>query len=433
MATPDIPIDAVLERMTRLHTKLIDLSLDRVLRLLDDLGNPQDKLPPVIHVAGTNGKGSTIATMRAVLEAGGYKVHVYTSPHLVRFVERIRLVGSLIDEDLLIALLEHIEEVNAGRPITFFEITTIAAFLAFARVPADVTLLETGMGGRLDATNVVTKPLATVLTSISMDHTQFLGNTIAAIAGEKAAIMKRGVPCVTVAQHPDAAAVINDAAVQVGAAVKWQGRDWHMEPAGGKYRFIGENHAWTVPRPSLPGRHQLDNSGAALAALDQAGLPIPDFALQQGLKNIVWPARAQRLTKGPLPSAIPNAWELWLDGGHNAGGGQVLAHLAADQWHDAPLHLVCGMLSTKAAEDFLRPLVPHAASLTVIPVPGSPISYSPGELDIAATNAGFTNVRQAHSAQQALAGIVSDYSAPFARVLICGALYLAGEVLRENG
>ena len=204
--------------MTKLHPKLIDMSLDRVRRLLDDLGNPQDKLPPVIHVAGTNGKGSTIATMRAVLEAAGYKVHVYTSPHLVHFVERIRLVGSLIDDELLIQILEHVEDVNAGRPITFFEVTTIAAFFAFARIPADVTLLETGMGGRLDATNVVKTPLATVLTSISMDHTQFLGNTLAEIAGEKAEIMKPGVPCISVSQSPDAAQVIARAADQIGRA-----------------------------------------------------------------------------------------------------------------------------------------------------------------------------------------------------------------------
>jgi dihydrofolate synthase/folylpolyglutamate synthase len=432
-ASVNAHVDVVLERMTRLHVKLIDLSLDRVRRLLADLDNPQDRLPPVIHVAGTNGKGSTVATMRAVLEAAGYKVHVYTSPHLVRFSERIRLVGSLIDDDLLIALLEHIEKVNDGRPITFFEITTIAAFLAFARIPADVTLLETGMGGRLDATNVIARPMVTVLTSISMDHTQFLGDTIAAIAGEKAAIMKPNVPCVSVAQHPDAGAVIDVTAQHIGAAVKWQGRHWQAEVQGRNMTFVGDEHTWVVPRPSLPGRHQIDNAGAALAALEQSRLPMPDFALRQGLKNIEWPARAQRLTKGPLARQLPAAWELWLDGGHNAGGGQVLAQLAADQWHDAPLHLVCGMLSTKAAEDFLRPLAAHAASLTVIPIPNSAIAYTPQQLAEAACNAGFTAVRQAHGAQQALAGIASDFGAPFARVLICGALYLAGEVLKENG
>jgi len=385
-------------------------------------------------VAGTNGKGSTIAFMRAILEAAGYKVHVYTSPHLVRFAERIRLVGSLIDEDLLVALLEHVEQINAGRPITFFEVTTVAAFMAFARIPADVTLLETGMGGRLDATNVVAKPLTTVLTSICMGHTLVLGITVAEIAAEKAEIMKPGVPCVSVAQHPDAAAVIAATAARIGSSVKCQGTDWQIEPAaGGKFTFTGAHVSWTVPRPSLPGRHQLDNAGVALAALEQTGLAIPDFALRQGLKNTVWPARAQRLTRGPLSQMIPNAWELWLDGGHNAGGGQVIAHLAADQWSDAPLHLVCGMLSTKAAGDFLRPLVGHAASLTVIPIPGSAISYSVAELAMEAANAGFVTVRRATSAQQAIAGIITDHPGTFARVLICGALYLAGEVLKENG
>jgi dihydrofolate synthase/folylpolyglutamate synthase len=433
MNTPP-PVDAVLERMTRLHPKLIDMSLDRVRRLLADLDNPQDKLPPVIHVAGTNGKGSTIATMRAVLEAAGYKVHVYTSPHLVRFAERIRLVGSLIDDDLLIGLLEHIEAVNAGRPITFFEITTIAAFLAFARIPADITLLETGMGGRLDATNVVKKPLATVITSISMDHVQFLGDTIAAIAGEKAEIMKPGVPCISVMQHLDAAAVIDAAAQRIGATLKLQDRDWKMEGRGGaNVTFTGERVTWRVPRPSLPGRHQLDNAGAALAALEQAQFPIPDFALREGLKNIEWPARAQRLRKGPLPQQLPGAWELWLDGGHNAGGGLVIADLAKEQWNDAPLHLVCGMLSTKAAEDFLRPLVPHAASITVIPIPGSPIAYTPADLAAAAKRAGFSTVVEASSTQDALTRVTTDFPSPFSRVLICGALYLAGEVLKENG
>jgi dihydrofolate synthase/folylpolyglutamate synthase len=428
------PVDAVLERMTRLHPKLIDLSLDRVRRLLADLDNPQDRLPPVIHVAGTNGKGSTIATMRSVLEASGYKVHVYTSPHLVRFAERIRLVGALIDEDLLTGLLEHIEKVNDGRPITFFEITTVAAFLAFARIPADVTLLETGMGGRLDATNVVKKPRATVLTSISLDHVQFLGDTIAAIAGEKAAIMKPGVPCVSVAQHPDAAAVIQAAAARIGAPVKRQGEDWRLEKTGGmNFTFTGAHETWHIPRPVLPGRHQLDNTGAALAALEQAQFPIPNFGLREGIKNVEWPARAQRLRNGPLPTMIPGAWELWLDGGHNAGGGRVIADLAKDQWSDAPLHLVCGMLNTKAAEDFLRPLAPQAASLTVIPIPGSPISYTSAELAAAARRAGFANVVESDGARAALTHLITDFPSPFARVLICGALYLAGEILKENG
>ena len=426
-------VDAVLERLTQLHPKLIDLSLDRVYRLLADLGNPNEKLPPVIHVAGTNGKGSVIATMRAVLEASGYTSHVYTSPHLVRFAERIRLVGSLIDEELLVAMLEHVEEVNAGRPITFFEITTVVAFMAFARIPADVTLLETGMGGRLDATNVVAKPLVTVLTPISIDHTEFLGDTVAAIAAEKAAIMKPGVPCVSVAQHPDAVAVIEETAGRIGALLKWQGRDWRLEEDGNRFAFTGGRYTWSVPPPSLPGRHQVENTAAALAALDFAGIDVPDFAIRQGLRNVVWPARAQRLAKGPLRAALPRGWELWLDGGHNAAGGEVLGELIADQWGGPPVHLVCGMLATKAAEDFLRPLAADAASLAVIPIPGGANCHAPADLAAAGARAGFTQVRQADSVQQAIAGIVSDYQAPFARVLICGALYLAGEVLKENG
>jgi dihydrofolate synthase/folylpolyglutamate synthase len=301
-------------------------------------------------------------------------------------------------------------------------------------VPADVTLLETGMGGRLDATNVVAKPLATVLTSISMDHMQYLGDTLAKIAGEKAAIMKPGVPAVSVAQKPEARAVIEAAAARNGAALKLQDRDWSIAPgAGGRLAFAGEFHRWTVPQPSLPGRHQVENAGAALAALDQTRLPIPLFALKAGLRAVVWPARAQILTRGPLREALPAAWELWLDGGHNAGGGEVLGHLAAERFADAPLHLVVGMLSTKAAEDFFRPLQPHAASLTVIPIPNSAIAFTPDELAAAAARAGFSAVARADTAQQALARVLTEYTAPRARVLICGGLYLAGEILKENG
>jgi dihydrofolate synthase/folylpolyglutamate synthase len=423
----------VLERMTRLHPKLIDMSLDRVWRLLADLDNPQDRLPPVIHVAGTNGKGSTVATMRAVLEAAGYTVHVYTSPHLVRFAERIRLAGALIDEELLTQLLEHVEEVNAGRPITFFEVTTIAALLAFARVPADVCLLETGMGGRLDATNVVKRPLVTVLTSISMDHMQFLGDTLGKIAAEKAEIMRAGVPCVSVAQADEAAAVIAAAATRIGADLKLQDRDWRVTPTeGGSLRFVGRDVVWTVPQPSLPGRHQFQNAGAALAALEHSRLAIPLFALKSGLRHIDWPARGQRLTRGPLVGALPAGWELWLDGGHNAGCGEALAQLAAEQWAGTPLHLIAGMLSTKAADDFLRPLQPHITSFTAVPVPDNATSFAPGDLTAAARRVGFATVQEAPDVATALARVTAEQG-PRARVLICGSLYLAGDVLRDNG
>jgi len=424
-------VDAALERLTHLYPKLIDLSLDRMYRLLGDLGNPHDRLPPVIHVAGTNGKGSTVAIMRAVLEAAGYKIHAYTSPHLVRFNERIRLAGDLIDETLLLALLENVEEANAGKPITFFEVTTAVAFMAFARVPADVTLLEVGLGGRFDATNVVAHPRVTALSSISMDHMQYLGDTLAAIAGEKAAIMKAGVPCVSVAQAPEAEKVITDYAAAISAPLLMQGRDWRVaRPREGALSFEGAAVNWTAGAPALPGAHQYDNAGLALAALEQTGLPIPPFAVRSGLRNIHWPARAQRLKDGPLVRLLPVGWELWLDGGHNAGAGEALAALIADQWWDAPLHIICGMLSTKAAVDYLRPLAGRAASFTAVPI-ANDMAYTPLELAGAARTAGFEAPDFAATAEQALRAILAG-GKQRSRIMICGSLYLAGEVLREN-
>ena len=429
LSPPEAAVDAALARLTGLYPKLIDLSLDRMHRLLADLGNPQGRLPPVIHVAGTNGKGSTVAMMRAVLEAAGYKVHVYTSPHLVRFAERIRLAGSLIDETLLLQLLEHVEAANAGSPITFFEVTTAVAFLSFSQIPADVVLLETGLGGRFDATNVIARPRVTALSSISMDHMQYLGHTLTLIAGEKAAIMKSGVPCVSVAQRREAADVIERVAEETGAPLKLQNHQWQIsERRSGGLTFSGEHNTWDMPPPSLPGRHQYDNAGLALAALDQSGIAIPPFAMRAGMRRIDWPARAQRLARGPLVDMLPFGWELWLDGGHNAGAGMVIAALAAESWNDAPLHLVCGMLSTKAAEDYLRPLARMTASFTAIPIPGNDLAFTPTDLAAAAGAAGMTEIGMANSAAQALAQLAGARS----RILMCGSLYLAGEILKEN-
>ena len=424
-------VDAALLRLTGLFPKLIDLSLGRMERLLEDLGNPHQKLPPVIHVAGTNGKGSTVAIMRAVLEAAGYRVHVYTSPHLVRFAERIRLVGSLIDEALLLALLEHVEAANAGKPITFFEVTTAVAFMAFARIPADVVLLETGLGGRFDATNVIARPAVTALSSISMDHMQYLGDTLAKIAGEKAAIMKAGVPCVCVAQKDEAAQVIAAYAHDIGAPLLVQDETWRIEAdAFGGLLFSGKHNRWKAPVPALPGRHQIENAGLALAALDQSPFAIPAFALRLGMRSVAWPARAQRLRRGPLVNALPGSWELWLDGGHNAGGGQAVADLAEDIWGDAPLHLICGMLSTKVADDYLRPLARRAARFTAVPIASSDAALAPAELAAAAARVGMKDVAVAGSVVEAVKRIEPQGRG---RVLICGSLYLAGEVLRENG
>src|SRR5947208_5846265 len=313
--------DQVLSRLMQLHPKKIDLSLGRIERLLAALGNPQEHLPPAIHVAGTNGKGSTVATMRACLEAAGYRVHVYTSPHLVRFNERIRLAGELIEDEALIALLEECEQVNAGQPITFFEVATCAAFLAFSRIPADIALLETGLGGRLDTTNVVRRPAATAITPISLDHQAFLGDTIAAIAGEKAGILKPGAPAI-IGPQPDAAqAVIEARAAALDAPLfRWH-REWHCEPLSSLSRIAGEGARaqsaragegvgmryegprWQLdlPLPSLPGAHQIVNAGTAIACLEQ--LPqfsLPPAAIADGLRHIDWPARMQRLRHGPL-------------------------------------------------------------------------------------------------------------------------------------
>lgn len=422
--------DRVLERLSRLHPKLIDLSLGRVERLLAGLGNPQDKLPPVVHVAGTNGKGSTIATLRACLEAGGYRVHAYTSPHLVRFHERIRLAGRLIEEEALIGLLEECERANGEAPITFFEITTAAAFLGFTRVPADIVLLETGLGGRLDASNVIRRPAVTAITPISLDHQAFLGDTIDKIAGEKAGILKPDTPAVIAPQPAEAEAVIEGRAKQVAARLlRWE-REWRCDAQGEGMRYSGQHWHCNLPLPSLAGAHQIVNAGTAVACLEQLpGFMLSPEAVARGLLHIEWPARLQRLTRGPLVEVMPPGWELWLDGGHNPGAGAILADAVAG-WGDRPLYLVVGMLNTKDATGFLAPLAPHAKALAAITIPGEQnplpaeaIAAAAGSVGVAAGTADSVGGALQQFASQAVAG----------RVLICGSLHFAGTVLAENG
>ena len=422
--------DQVLERLSRLHPKLIDLSLGRVEGLLAALGNPQEKLPPVIHVAGTNGKGSTIATLRACLEAGGYRVHAYISPHLVRFHERIRVAGRLIEEEALIELLEECERANNGAPITYFEITTAAAFLAFARTPGDVVLLETGLGGRLDATNVVRRPAATAITPISLDHQAFLGDTITQIAGEKAGILKPGVPAVVGPQPEEAEVVIEARAVELSAPLsRWQ-REWRCIADGAGMHFTGEHWRLDLPPPSLPGAHQIANSGTAIACLEQLeDFSLPPEAIAAGLRRIEWPARLQRLTRGPLVELMAQGWELWLDGGHNPGAGAVLAEFAAG-WHDRPLYLVVGMLNTKDSTGFLGPLAPHAQALAAVTIPGEQNPLRAEALANAALSVGL--VASTAASVDAAVGNFSSRPSP-GRILICGSLHLAGKVLVENG
>jgi dihydrofolate synthase/folylpolyglutamate synthase len=421
--------DRVLERLSRLHPKLIDLSLGRVERLLTALGNPHEKLPPVVHVAGTNGKGSTIATLRACLEAGGYRVHTYTSPHLVRFHERVRLAGRLIEEDALVALLEECERANGGEPITYFEITTVAAFLAFIRTPADLVLLETGLGGRLDATNVIRRPAVAAITPISLDHQAFLGDAIGKIAREKAGILKLGAPAVIGPQAPEAETVIEAHAAQTGSPLlRWQ-NEWRCEAVDGGMRFSGEDRRLDLPLPSLLGAHQIVNAGVAIACLEQLGaFPLSSAAIANGLRRIEWPARLQRLTRGPLVAMMPPGWELWLDGGHNPGAGAILADVVSN-WCDRPLYLIVGMLNTKDAAGFLAPLAPYAKELAGVTIPGEENPLTAEAIVADARSVGMT-ATAAVSVDAAHARFMLDSPG---RVLICGSLHFAGTVLAENG
>jgi len=418
--------DAILERMMALHPKIIDLTLDRVWRLLEALGNPQNDLPPVIHIAGTNGKGSTQAMIRAGLEAAGKTVHAYTSPHLARFHERIRVAGMLISEDALSALLDECYAANGGEPITFFEITTCAAILAFARTPADYLLLEVGLGGRLDATNVVAKPALTVITPVSIDHQQYLGETLAEIAGEKAGILKRGVPCVVGPQEEAGLEVIEAKAERLGAPLIVAGQHWYAFEDAGSLVFQDDNGLLDLPLPNLPGPHQIQNAGAALAALRALGFDAD--ACEAAVTRAYWPARMQRLRQGPLAESAPGA-ELWLDGGHNPAAGEAIA-ATLERLPGRPTWLICGMLNTKDVAGFMRPLAGHAEALYAVSIPGEANTLPAAATAAAAASAGLTAL-SADSVQAALDAITG--SAPQARVLICGSLYLAGAILRENG
>ncbi|GLO68575.1 bifunctional folylpolyglutamate synthase/dihydrofolate synthase [Phaeobacter inhibens] len=417
--------DAILARMMVLHPKIIDLTLDRVWRLLAALDNPQDKLPPVIHLAGTNGKGSTQAIIRAGLEGGGKSVHAYTSPHLARFHERIRLAGELISEQHLSEVLDECYAKNGGENITYFEITTVAGFLAFSRMPADYTLLEVGLGGRLDATNVIT-PEVSVITPISIDHEQFLGNTLAKIAAEKAGIIKRGIPVVVGPQPDEAMEVIEATAARLGAPLIAYGQHWHVWEERGRLVFQDEAGLLDLPLPALLGAHQIQNAGAALAVLRHMGAD--EAACEAAMTNAEWPARMQKLKTGPLVDVAPEA-ELWLDGGHNAAAGLALAKVLAGL-PARPTHLICGMLNTKDVSGYMAPLAPHVESLTAISIPDEVNTLSAEETKAAAKSVGIA----AGTAESTIAGLQAIIAKdPHARVLICGSLYLAGHILRDNG
>jgi dihydrofolate synthase/folylpolyglutamate synthase len=432
------PPAAILARLPGLHPKKIDLSLGRIERLLADLGHPERRLPPVIHVAGTNGKGSTIAFMRAMLEAAGRRVHVYTSPHLVAFNERIRLGapggGTLIDDATLADLLQHCEQVNAGRSVSLFEITTAAAFEAFARHPADVLLLEVGLGGRFDATNVVARPIATVITPVSIDHPEFLGTTVERIAFEKAGILKRGVPAVFAAQDEAAVAVLLREAEKLGVRPLIGGQAFSTREERGRLVFEDDHGLLDLPPPRLAGRHQQINAGTAIATLRMLEPDFPQAAIEGGLGTADWPARMQRLTRGAIADLAPPGAEIWLDGGHNAEGGRVLAEAMADaeERFSRPLILICGMLKTKDALAFLSPFAGLAQDVLAIPMTDEHEGLSADAVAGFASQAGLSAT--ACSTFQAAMALVGRGCGPVPpRLLITGSLYLAGDVLRLNG
>ncbi len=433
------PIDSIVARLTALHPKRIDLSLDRLQRLLAALDHPERKLPPVIHVAGTNGKGSTIAFLRAILEAAGKLVHTYTSPHLVRFNERFRIAspgeGRLVSDEELTAAMEECERVNAGAPITVFEITTAAGLLLFAGRPADVLLLEVGLGGRLDATNVIDNPLATIITRVSIDHTDFLGDSLEKIATEKAGILKRGVPAVIAAQSRDALAVIERQAAKVHAPLKIAGEDWTATEERGRLVYQDEAGLLDLPPPRLYGRHQFENAGLAIAALRTIKqLGIPAAAFDAGIAKADWPARLHRLGHGPLVDLAPAGSELWLDGGHNPDGGRAIAAALADLEDrvSRPLVLIVGMLANKDCEGFLSNFAGLARRTIAVPVPGVEKGMSAEVVADTARALGLSATSRDNLSEALDAARKLDLDPP-PRILITGSLYLAGEVLRENG
>jgi len=430
--------EALIARLGQLHPKKIDLSLGRLQRLLARLGNPERKLPPVIHVAGTNGKGSAIAFLRAMLEAAGHGVHVYTSPNLVRFNERFRLAhrgtGRLVGDEALAEALLDCERANAEDPITFFEITTAAGFLLFSRHPADVLLLEVGLGGRLDATNVIERPLASLIMPVSIDHTEFLGPTLKEIAAEKAGILKPGVPAILARQEPQARSTIEREAARLGAPLFVSGEHWQAYEEQGRLIYSDESGLLDLPRPRLVGAHQIENAGAAIAALRAANaFAVPAAAIEAGMIRVDWPARMQRLGHGRLAARLPEGAELWLDGGHNVAGGAAVAAALADiaKRVPRPLVLVAGLLSTKDADGFLACFSDLARHVFAVPVPAE-TARTPEQVAASAARAGLM-AETAPSVEAALDRVQALALETPPRVLITGSLYLAGQVLALNG
>ena len=423
----------ILERLKKLHPKLIDLSLERIAVLLQKLGNPQNHLPPVIHIAGTNGKGSLVAYLRAISAAAGYRAHSYISPHLVDFNERITLAGEVISDSHLAEILDRVEAANDGQPITLFEITTAAAFLAFAETPADILILEVGLGGRLDATNMVALPLISVITPISLDHQNYLGATLELIAAEKAGIIKSRVPVVVGLQESVVHPIIAARAAELQAPLFRHGMEWDFvkRDQGLEYRSRS-NPKQSFPKPSLFGAHQFANAATAVAVSEVARSHFPrldDHAVVRGLTTASWPARMQTITSGLLTRNLGSGDELWLDGGHNVGAGVALRE-TLELWRDKPLVLIFGMLETKDPQGFLSEVAPFVDRFIALTVPNEALAVPREKLAQSAAALGLP-ASHAESIRAALAMVLDEPHLPL-RILICGSLYLAGSVLAEN-
>lgn len=422
-------IESRLQTLAGAGMPTIQMGLSRIEKLLELVGNPQHDLPPVVHVAGTNGKGSLLAYLRAMLETAGYRVHRYTSPHLVRFNERILLAGHDIDDELLLDLLRRVEPVCKSCPATYFEATTALAFLAYREVKADILLLETGLGGRQDATNIFPAPMLTAITPVSLDHMEFLGNKVGLIAAEKAGILKAGVPCIVGPQELDALAAIESRAQELAAPLLRCGKEWNVSHQGARLTYEAAGKSVSYPLPALPGEHQIINAGIAIACANS----LKDFNLSydhiaQGLKNAQWPARLEPITQGKLAALVPASHELWLDGGHNESAAHELARWIAGQ--AKPVHLICGMLATKDSTAFLRILAPHIRSLAAVEIEGDQVSRKAAELADIAKSIGL-NAAPAPSLKEAIKQQVQAARAP-SIILICGSLMLAGDVLGQN-
>ncbi|MBT5914285.1 bifunctional folylpolyglutamate synthase/dihydrofolate synthase [Rhodospirillaceae bacterium] len=425
----------LIERLERLHPKIIDLSLDRLNNLLNALDNPQKRLPPIIHVAGTNGKGSTIAILRSIQNAAGLSIHAYTSPHLVHLNERFIIAGKEITEKSLIQTLTECENANAGAEITFFEIITAAGLLAFSKIKADLLLLEVGLGGRFDATNVVSNPILSIITPISLDHQQYLGDTLEKIAYEKAGILKEKRPAIIGQQGPEALKVIKLKAEETGSPLFIFQRDWNITETKSAIKFEVEGSTSYFEKPNLKGIHQIQNAGIAIAATHylKEVLPIKNGSIDQGLLTVKWPARLQKINEGPLINILPTNVELWIDGGHNQNASLLIAHTIRNWKIKNPclsIHMVFGCLSNRETKALLQPFINIIDLVQTVKIPEQANSASRELVAHTAKSMGF-RASPADTVAKAIKNIIS-LSAGKRLILIYGSLYLSGSVLADN-